>query len=126
MVNLIKVLLFLFIVSTFACQETSTELLPQEKMSQKSKWNWGKNKEMELEHNVMMRDCYRTRQYEKALWHYEWIVSENPRLNPSVYIQGLLIYDKLISETDDQTKKARMYSEKNKIIKLKSRYFPNI
>ena len=112
------------IASASACQQTATELQPQEEMLLSSDWNWGPNKENEEEHNVLMLDNYEFSEYEKALWHFEWLVSENPRLHPKVYDTGLAIYDKLISETEDEVEKAFLISEKDKIAKLKIKYFP--
>ena len=124
MTNLRKIFTLLLILSISAFQESAIEVQPQEVRSQNTEWNWGPNIAREQEHNVLMKDNYSMSNFEKALYHFEWLISENPKLHPSVYDTGLAIYDKLINETKDLAEIDRLTEDKDKVAKLKGKHFP--
>lgn len=102
-----------------ACHEQSTEASIQNDV-----WKWGFNEIEEKEKVVLMEDMLRVSNYKQAQVWFDWIIKENPQIHPSIYDNGLAIYQGLIEEAEDQKTKLTLEAQKDKISKLKKKYFP--
>jgi tetratricopeptide (TPR) repeat protein len=65
-------------------------------------WNWPEDpdkKALAMEKNALYSDMLTAERYEAAKPPLEWLLKETPDLNPSIYIQGVKIYENLAQTT---------------------------
>jgi hypothetical protein len=48
------------------------------------------------------------KKYKIAKEHLNWLLKENPKLNPSLYKNGFIIYEHLIDDCDDPILKSQL------------------
>ena len=87
-------------------------------------WNWSSNQEKEQEHYVILTDNIKLGKYEAAKEHLNWLLKENPKLNPSLYKSGFTIYENLIKNCNDPRKKILLKDEERKMNELLKKNFP--
>jgi len=68
-------------------------------------WNWGENVDKAKENNVLYTDALKIKDYEGALEPLQWLLENTPDLNPSIYINGIKIYEGLAKSASDPTVK---------------------
>jgi tetratricopeptide (TPR) repeat protein len=74
----------------------------QASMLGQSGWNWPEDPEKKakaVEKNALYSDMLTAEKYEAAKPPLEWLLKETPDLNPSIYIQGVKIYENLAQTT---------------------------
>ncbi len=74
-------------------------------------WCWGTDKATATEKNVLYTDMLDNKNYEGAIEPLEWLLTNTPCLNKSIYINGEKIYKALLSKAKDDAKK-EMYQDK--------------
>lgn len=68
-------------------------------------WNWGDQVDVAKEKNVLYTDAKKAKNYKAALEPLNWLLENTPDLNPSIYINGVDIYEELAkAETDPALK----------------------
>ena len=68
-------------------------------------WNWGQEVDKAKENNVLYNDAYKAKNYQEALEPLNWLLTNTPDLNPSIYINGIKIYQALAKGEADAVKK---------------------
>ncbi|MEO9872744.1 hypothetical protein [Ekhidna sp.] len=68
-------------------------------------WNWGEQVDIAKEKNVLYTDALKAKNYEAAVKPLTWLLTNTPDLNPSIYIQGIKVYDGLAKKATDPSKK---------------------
>ena len=86
-------------------------------------WNWPEDKLKAEEKNVLYTDAYRTAQYDLALEPLAWLHENAPDLNPSIYINGAKIYEKLAEKETDAAKKAEYQDKALEMYDLRIKHF---
>lgn len=68
-------------------------------------WNWPEDpdkKAIAIEKNALYSDMLTAERYEAAKPPLDWLLKETPDLNPSIYIQGVKVYENLAETTTGQ------------------------
>lgn len=68
-------------------------------------WNFPKNEKKSKtarEKNALYTDALKAENYEEARRHLSWLLENTPDLNPSIYIQGVKIYETLAESVADE------------------------
>ncbi|MEM6829205.1 MAG: hypothetical protein AAF551_01730, partial [Bacteroidota bacterium] len=73
-----------------------------------SGWNWGDQPEVAKEKNVLYTDALKSKNYQAAIEPLTWLLTNTPDLNPSIYINGVKIYEGLIKQETDPAKKEEL------------------
>ncbi|WMN12026.1 hypothetical protein QYS49_32120 [Marivirga salinae] len=71
-------------------------------------WNWPEDsdkKAIAIEKNALYSDMLTAEKYEAAKPPLDWLLKETPDLNPSIYIQGVKVYENLAEITTGQQQK---------------------
>ncbi|SNS92289.1 hypothetical protein SAMN05421640_1641 [Ekhidna lutea] len=68
-------------------------------------WNWGEQVDIAKEKNVLYTDAKKAKNYKAALEPLNWLLENTPDLNPSIYINGIDIYEELAKKESDPAKK---------------------
>ena len=68
-------------------------------------WNWGEQVDVAKEKNVLYTDALKAKNYEAAVAPLNWLLTNTPDLNPSIYINGIKIYEGLAEKATDPAKK---------------------
>jgi len=68
-------------------------------------WNWGQDVDKAKENNVIYTDALKAKNYLAALEPLNWLYENTPDLNPSIYINGIKIYEGLAKQESDAAKK---------------------
>ena len=68
-------------------------------------WNWGEQADIAKEKNVLYTDAKKAKNYEAALEPLNWLLTNTPDLNKSIYINGTEIYQELAKKETDPAKK---------------------
>jgi tetratricopeptide (TPR) repeat protein len=68
-------------------------------------WTWPEDKATAEEKNVLYGDAVRNKHYKQAIAPHQWLLTNAPNLNTSIYIQGAEIFDELADAEKDATKK---------------------
>ena len=68
-------------------------------------WNWGEQVDVAKEKNVLYSDALKAKNYQAALEPLNWLLTNTPDLNPSIYINGVKVYEGLIKQAKDPAKK---------------------
>lgn len=69
-----------------------------------SEWNWGDQVDVAKEKNVLYTDAKKAKNYLAALEPLNWLLENTPDLNPSIYINGVDIYEELAKKETDASK----------------------
>jgi tetratricopeptide (TPR) repeat protein len=73
-------------------------------------WNWPDDKKKAEEKNVLYTDALRGEKYKEAAFHLRWLLVNSPDLNPSIYINGIKIYEGL-ADTEKDAKKQIVFAD---------------
>jgi tetratricopeptide (TPR) repeat protein len=73
--------------------------------SAQSGWNWGEQVDLAKEKNVVYTDAYKAKNYAATIEPLSWLLENTPDLNPSIYINGVKIYEALAKQETDPVKK---------------------
>jgi len=68
-------------------------------------WNWGEQVDIAKEKNVLYTDALKAKNYQAAVAPLNWLLTNTPDLNPSIYINGIKIYEGLAEQATDPAKK---------------------
>ena len=68
-------------------------------------WNWGDQVDKAKENNVIYSDALKAKNYEATIEPLNWLLENTPDLNPSIYINGVKIYEALGKKETDPAKK---------------------
>ena len=68
-------------------------------------WNWPEDRATAEEKNVLYTDALKMGDYKGAIPPLQWLLTEAPDLNKSIYINGAKIYDNLAKVEKDQAQK---------------------
>lgn len=71
-------------------------------------WNWGEQVDLAKEKNVLYTDALKSKNYQAAIEPLNWLLTNTPDLNPSIYINGVKIYQGLIKQETDPAKKEEL------------------
>lgn len=96
----------------------SSEILAQDG------WNWGEQVDLAKEKNVLYTDAYKLKNYEAALPPLNWLFENTPDLNPSIYINGINIYEALAEKESDASKKNEYIAKGLELHDTRIKYFP--
>lgn len=88
-------------------------------------WNWGEQVDVAKEKNVLYNDAYKAKNYETALEPLEWLLTNTPDLNPSIYINGSKIYQALAKKETDAAIKEQHITRGLELFDKRIEYYPN-
>jgi tetratricopeptide (TPR) repeat protein len=86
-------------------------------------WNWGDQVDVAKEKNVIYTDAYKAKNYQAALPPLNWLLTNTPDLNPSIYINGVEIYEALAKKTTDPVKKEEFIQKALELHDTRIKYF---
>lgn len=87
-------------------------------------WNWGDQVDVAKEKNVLYSDAYKAKNYAAAIPPLTWLLENTPDLNPSIYINGIKIYDALAEKESDQVKKYEYIDKGIELHDTRTKYYP--
>lgn len=93
-----------------------------------SGWNWPEDsdkKAIAIEKNALYSDMLTAEKYEAAKPPLDWLLKETPDLNPSIYIQGVKVYENLAETTTGQMQK-NMQDSVVLLYDLRMKYFNDV
>lgn len=94
-------------------------------IAQGGDWNWGDQVDVAKEKNVVYTDAYKAKNYEAAVEPLEWLLTNTPDLNPSIYINGSKIYQALAKKETDDAKKEQHVNRGLELFDKRIEYYPN-
>jgi hypothetical protein len=77
----------------------------QSAYAQCKEWKWPEDKAKAEECNVLYTDAVKNGHYKQAVVPHQWLLTNAPNLNTSIYIQGAEIFDKLADQEKDAARK---------------------
>ena len=86
-------------------------------------FNWPEDEATAKEKNVLYSDALKTKDYNAAVEPHQWLLDNAPDLNPSIYINGVKIYDGLIKAETDKDKKAEYQQKVMQLYDDRIKYF---
>ena len=86
-------------------------------------WHWPEDKSTAQEKNALYTDAYKTGNFPEALKYLVWLHENAPDLNPSIYINGLKIYEGLAEKESDPAKKMELQEKALEMYDLRIKYF---
>lgn len=90
-----------------------------------STWNWGDEVDKAKENNVIYTDAYKAKDYQGALEPLNWLLTNTPDLNPSIYINGAKIYQALAKAETDAAKKEEYIQTGLGLHDTRIKYYPD-
>ena len=84
---------------------TAALTLPSLVLSAQSGWNWGDQVDVAKENNVLYTDAKKSKNYDAAIEPLNWLLTNTPDLNKSIYINGVDIYKEMAKKETDPVKK---------------------
>jgi len=88
-------------------------------------WNWPEDRATAEEKNVLYSDYVRSEEYAGAVEPLEWLIEKAPNLNPSIYINGAKIYERLAEVEENDAKKLGYQERALDMYDLRIKYFNN-
>jgi tetratricopeptide (TPR) repeat protein len=91
-------------------------------------WNWPEDPDMKskaMEKNALYSDMLTAEKYEAAKPPLDWLLRKTPDLNPSIYIQGVKVYENLAETTTGQEQK-NMQDSVVLLYDLRMKYFNDV
>lgn len=70
-------------------------------------WCWGSEPEKAKEKNALYNDALKMKNFAEAAEHLEWLLTNTPNLNRAIYINGIRIYQQLMTETKNPAEKIK-------------------
>ncbi|MEP5612261.1 MAG: hypothetical protein ABJP45_08425 [Cyclobacteriaceae bacterium] len=86
-------------------------------------WNWGEQVDVAKEKNVIYTDAYKAKNYAVAVAPLNWLLENTPDLNPSIYINGVKIYQELAKKEKDPAKKEVLIQKALELHDTRIKYF---
>ena len=74
-------------------------------------WNWGDQVDIAKEKNVIYTDAFKAKNFEGAKESLDWLLENTPDLNPSIYINGVKIYEGLAKKESDPAVKEELITK---------------
>lgn len=71
-------------------------------------WIWPEDRKAAEEKNVLYSDAVKAKQFREAVGPWQWLMTNTPNLNSSIYINGTKIYYALAQAEKDPVKKAEL------------------
>ena len=65
-------------------------------------WHWPEDRKTAEEKVALYTDAMKTNNYQEAESHLEWLLTNSPELNPSIYINGAKIYEELAEKAQGE------------------------
>ncbi|WP_421763566.1 tetratricopeptide repeat protein [Ekhidna sp.] len=87
-------------------------------------WNWGEQVDIAKEKNVLYTDAKKAKNYKAALEPLKWLLENTPDLNPSIYINGIDIYESLAKKEKDPAKKDEYIQKGLELFDTRIKYYP--
>ncbi len=91
-------------------------------------WNWPEDadkKSKAIEKNALYNDMLTAENYEAAKKPLDWLLKETPDLNPSIYIQGVKVYENLAQSTTGDRQK-NLQDSTVLLYDLRMKYFNDV
>lgn len=91
-------------------------------------WNWPEDeakKAKAMEKNALYSDMLTAENYEAAKKPLDWLLKETPDLNPSIYIQGVKVYENL-AETSTGERQKNLQDSTVLLYDLRMKYFNDV
>jgi len=91
-------------------------------------WNWPEDeakKAKAMEKNALYSDMLTAENYEAAKPPLDWLLKETPDLNPSIYIQGVKIYENLYENATGERQK-NLQDSVIVLYELRMKYFDDV
>lgn len=91
-------------------------------------WNWPEDsdkKAIAIEKNALYSDMLTAEKYEAARKPLDWLLNETPDLNPSIYIQGVKVYENL-AETATSQQQKNLQDSVVLLYDLRMKYFNDV
>lgn len=86
-------------------------------------WNWGEEVDKAKEKNVIYTDAYKAKNYTAAVEPLNWLLTNTPDLNPSIYINGIEIYEALAKKATDPIVKEEHIQKALELHDTRVKYF---
>ncbi len=86
-------------------------------------WNWGQDEATAKEKNALYTDRMKNGNLEGAVEPLEWLLTNTPDLNASIYINGAKIYDELQEKTKDASKKKQYQTRALELYDMRIQHF---
>lgn len=86
-------------------------------------WNWGEQVDIAKEKNVLYTDALNAKNYSGALDPLNWLLTNTPDLNASIYINGIEIYEALAKKASDPVVKEGHIQKALKLYDTRIQYF---
>lgn len=86
-------------------------------------WNWGEQVDLAKEKNVLYTDALKAKKYPEALEPLNWLLTNTPDLNPSIYINGVKIYQALAKSETNPAKKEEYIQKGLELHDTRVKYF---
>ena len=77
-------------------------------VSAQAQWNWPEDKAGAEERNVLYTDAVKMGNYREAIEPLQWLITNAPNLNKSLYQNGVKIYDNLAKVEKDPARKQEL------------------
>lgn len=86
-------------------------------------WNWGEQVDVAKEKNVIYTDAFKAKNYAAAVEPLNWLLTNTPDLNKSIYQNGAKIYQELAKQESDPAKKEELIQTGLKLHDTRIQYF---
>ncbi|MDH5365988.1 MAG: hypothetical protein OEW67_03320 [Cyclobacteriaceae bacterium] len=94
-------------------------------------WIWPEDRSTAEEKNVLYSDAVKAKQYRDAVKPWQWLVTNTPNLNSSIYINGTKIYNELAKVEKDPVRKKELvdsllwvYDKRIEVCGQKEKHYP--
>ena len=87
-------------------------------------FKWGDQPGVAKEKNVVYTDAYKAKNYEATIEPLQWLLTNTPDLNPSIYINGVRIYEALAKKEGDAVKKKEYIETGLGLFDKRAEYYP--
>ncbi len=86
-------------------------------------WNWGDQVDVAKENNVIYTDALKAKNYAATIEPLDWLLTNTPDLNASIYINGEKIYTALAKQESDPAKKEEYIQKGLELFDTRVKYF---
>ncbi len=89
-------------------------------------WTWPADADMESQakaNNALYNDSRKMKDYDAAVKGLNWLLKNTPDLNPSIYINGVKIYDALAKKEENADRKLMLQDSVLLLFDLRMKYF---
>ena len=86
-------------------------------------WNWPEDSAQARRRASIYPDMMKSGDFEQAREHLDWLLTNAPDLNVSIYINGVKLYDSLSNHTEDPTTKHQLHQRLLDLYDTRVQYF---